>query len=87
MKSRTLKQGTIISFEWKDSSGVDRWNHMEDDLLLSTVRTIGFVIRSTSEYITVTPSITSMGSVHSPMSIPWVSITKMIIIPSTLIEV
>jgi hypothetical protein len=67
-----------IHIKWIDSKGITPdWEHVEDiePLLPVTCETIGFLVESNKEYITVAQSITE-GQVMGRMTIPMCCVLK-----------
>lgn len=65
-KHKLFKQGQFIMIEWEDHCTGDRgWQHIEQPFSHSicTVRSMGFVIRDSDQYITIAQSLQIDGEV------------------------
>jgi len=62
-----MKQGTLILIEWSDAGTINRWEEMEDLLRelhesdAESFFTVGFLIRETSEWLSVAQTINYNG--------------------------
>jgi len=63
-----MKQGTLLKIEWSDAGTINRWEEMEDLLRelhksdAESFFTVGFLIRETSEWISVAQTVNYNGS-------------------------
>lgn len=78
---RDIRKTPKVYVEWIDSYAQHGWRH-EDDLgnsqtFDSRIVSIGFLIKDTAEFITISNSVGTGGSINDPLTIPKVAIKKL----------
>lgn len=82
MKRLPVSAGEVVKFDWVDSSASNGWQRPTTaHLTLLKITTLGYVIGSSDESISVTTSIANDGQVIDALSVPWGCISKLIVLP------
>jgi hypothetical protein len=71
--------GDSIWLQWTDSTTSQGWEAIKTTLRLSKpsiITSIGWVIKSDEEALTISTSASSYGSCSDPLTIPWVAIRE-----------
>lgn len=66
-----LAPGTAVKIRWVDAKPFGGWVRKETEVPLGKVTSIGFVVRSDREKLTLTTSKGDNLFVYDPLSIPW----------------
>ena len=72
--------------KWVDSCSLRGWQYVGADHSVSTITTIGWLVKSEKDYVTMTTSITDRGSVMDGLTIPRVAIKSMQRLPQFIVE-
>lgn len=70
MKPKKLPRGKAVRIFWADSATTQGWQTKESGEM-AKIATLGFVTKTTPEFIVVSTSIAINGDSLSPVSIPW----------------
>lgn len=66
-----------VEILWLDSSGYQGWQDVDDiDPKPHLIRSVGLLLRSDDEGLTITTSASDNGSVHAPITIPWCAVQE-----------
>lgn len=69
-----------VLIEWVDSSSIRGWRHdseMTDSFAEpAKIQSIGYLLKDTKDFVTITTSVSENGGIMDPLSIPKVAITK-----------
>jgi hypothetical protein len=79
MEPKKLTLGELVFVKWIDSRGKSGWQRPNEAVNVGTIRSVGWVVAATDDYLTITTSLQSDDSyAYDPLSIPWVSIKSLI---------
>ena len=77
MQARKLKFREAVRVSWVDSMSFGGWNYEPDQVGgVARIQTLGYVVNSNKDYLTMTTSIGSKGGALDPVSIPWPAIVQ-----------
>lgn len=81
INEKDIRTTPKIYVEWIDSAALRGWQHgstlTESETDLCKIVSIGFLIRESKDYITISTSVSSGGSTMDPLTIPKVAIKKL----------
>lgn len=73
----SIASGDAIRINWRDSKGVSGWVPSNYTFTPGTVMSLGYVVKSTKEGLTIASSICQDPPiVHEPFTIPWGAIEE-----------
>jgi len=82
MKQLPLPKGKAVQLYWVDSAIKHGWQHLnQDNYGVETVSSMGYVVESKPEHLTLTCSISASDGVIAPLSIPWEAIVDIQLLP------
>jgi hypothetical protein len=83
LKKTELMQGTAIILEWDDTKSRLGWSyrHNKTPHEVGHIRSIGYLVDSSKECITITNSMDAKGSSLDDLSIPVGCITNLTVLP------
>lgn len=78
-----MKKHQAYIVKWRDSSALQGWHSVDDNRHgnITTITSIGWLVKETAKVITITTSISECGNVMDALSIPKEAVTKMTKIP------
>lgn len=77
-----VSAGEVVVFDWVDSSASNGWQRpFPQALKLLKITTLGYVVATSEESISVTTSIANDGQVMDALSVPWGCINKLVVLP------
>ena len=80
MQCLEVKKGQALTIDWLDSKALAGWNRtITTDP--ATIRSLGYVVASDNEAISITTSFEDSGWHFDALSIPWGCITRIDILP------
>lgn len=75
-----IRKTQKVYIEWVDSYAVNGWQHENsletDEKFMSRIVSIGFLLKNTKEFVTISSSVSTAGSLMDPLTIPKVAIKK-----------
>ena len=79
MEPKQLSLGEVVFLKWIDSRAKAGWQKPADAVPVGIVYSIGFVVATTDEYLTISTSLHADDEyAYDPISIPWGSIKSLI---------
>lgn len=73
-----IRKTPKVYVEWIDSYATRGWTHesdlRSDDSFASCIVSIGFLVKNTKEFVTISTSVSTNGNLMDPLTIPKVAI-------------